>query len=65
MKKISSNKIKALNEEVKKEFPASYSLQQVHLARLIIDEKTKDLNQKELIEYYKNTAKQVKKKQLK
>ncbi|GAF82474.1 unnamed protein product [marine sediment metagenome] len=59
MKKISKSLMLRLEREVQKEFPKCYGLQQVHLARLIIQEKTKDLKGKELIEYYKKLAKKV------
>jgi hypothetical protein len=42
-----------LEREVKREFPNSYGLQQVHLARLIIEEKTKGLSPKEIIKFYR------------
>ncbi len=57
MREITEERLKELEEEVKKEFPQDYALQQVHLARLIIEEKTKNLNQKELIEFYKRHGK--------
>lgn len=60
MKRISKERLKALKDEVQKEFPKSYGLQQVHLARLIIEEKTKDLSKKELIKYFRDRAKSVK-----
>ncbi len=49
MKKISNKRLKELEEDVQKEFPQNYGLQQVHLARLIIEEKTRNLSRKELI----------------
>jgi len=53
MKKISKNHLRELEREVKREFPNSYGLQQVHLARLIIEEKTKGLSPKEIIKFYR------------
>ena len=51
--KISKNHLRELEREVKREFPNSYGLQQVHLARLIIEEKTKGLSPKEIIKFYR------------
>ncbi|MGQ9848012.1 MAG: hypothetical protein ACUVQP_11020 [Bacteroidales bacterium] len=62
MKEIPKEKLKELEEEVKKEFPGDYALQQVHLARLIIEEKTKGLTGKELIAYYRKQAKMAREK---
>lgn len=59
MRNISKKRMEELREEVEKEFPESYGLQQVHLARLIIEEKTKGLTGKELVEYYRRTAKKA------
>ena len=61
MKEISSKRLKELETEVKKEFPENYGLQQIHLARLIIEEKTKDMSPDQLIEYYRGHAGIVKK----
>ncbi len=60
MQDISKEKLEELKKEVEKEFPESYGLQQVHLARLIIEEKTRGLNKKELIEYYQKARKALK-----
>ncbi|MHA1834922.1 MAG: hypothetical protein ACTSV7_13170 [Candidatus Baldrarchaeia archaeon] len=60
MKSISKKRMEELRKEVEKEFPESYGLQQIHLARLIIEEKTKGLTGKELVEYYRRQAKKVK-----
>lgn len=60
MKKISKAKLKELEREVQKEFPESYGLQQVHLARLIIEEKTRNLNERELIKFYREQARLLK-----
>ena len=46
-------------KEVEKEFPESYGLQQVHLARLIIEEKTKGVSGRELVEYYRKVAEKL------
>lgn len=59
MRNISKKRMEELREEVEKEFPESYGLQQVHLARLIIEEKTKGLTGKELVEYYRRAAKKA------
>jgi len=59
MRNISKKKMEELRKEVEKEFPESYGLQQVHLARLITEEKTKGLTRKKLIEYYQKVAKEV------
>jgi CRISPR/Cas system-associated protein Cas10 (large subunit of type III CRISPR-Cas system) len=57
MREIPKKKMEELRKEVEKEFPESYGLQQVHLARLIIEEKTKDLTVRERIQYYRDMAK--------
>jgi len=62
MRSISSEKLEELKKEVEKEFPESYGLQQVHLARLIIEEKTKNLTVKERIQYYREIAKKIEEK---
>lgn len=62
MRKIPEERLKKLEEEVKKEFPGDYALQQVHLARLIIEEKTKGLTGKELIAYLRKQAKKAREK---
>jgi len=59
MRNISKKRMEELREEVEKEFPESYGLQQVHLARLIIEEKTKGLTGKKLVEYYRRMAKKA------
>ncbi len=59
MGEISKGKLEELRKEVEKEFPESYGLQQVHLARLIIEEKTKGLTGKELVEYYRKVAEKL------
>ncbi len=62
MQGISKKKLEELKikKEVEKEFPESYGLQQVHLARLIIEEKTRGLTGKELMEYYQKARKALK-----
>ncbi len=62
MKKISNKRLKELEEVVQEEFPQNYGLQQIHLARLIIEEKTRNLNPKKLFEYYREQAGVAKKK---
>ncbi len=59
MEEISKKKMDEFRKEVEKEFPESYGLQQVHLARLIIEEKTKGLTGKELVEYYRKVAESI------
>jgi len=59
MRNISKKRMEELREEVEKEFPESYGLQQIHLARLIIEEKTKGLTGKKLVEYYRRMAKKA------
>ncbi|MGC8927776.1 MAG: hypothetical protein ACP5QK_07605 [Myxococcota bacterium] len=59
MKEISKKRLKELEEEVKREFPDDYALQQVHLGRLIIEEKTKGMTPKEFVKYIKAKAKKV------
>jgi hypothetical protein len=59
MRKISKEKIDDFRKEVEKEFPESYGLQQVHLARLIIEEKTKGVSGRELVEYYRKMAERL------
>lgn len=46
-------------EKVKKEFPNDPALQQVHYARLKIQEKTKGMSDKEYVEFINETAKNV------
>ncbi len=60
MIKISREKLEELEKEVKKEFPNDYALQQVHLARLIIEEKTKGMSTEEFMDYLKNAVKRFK-----
>jgi hypothetical protein len=59
MREISKEKIDDFRKEVEKEFPESYGLQQVHLARLIIEEKTKGVSGRELVEYYRKMAERL------
>jgi CRISPR/Cas system-associated protein Cas10 (large subunit of type III CRISPR-Cas system) len=49
-----------LREEVKREFPADPALQEVHYARLFIDELTKDMSSEKRREFVKVLAKKVK-----
>lgn len=56
---LPKKKIEELRKEVEKEFPESYGLQQIHLARLIIEEKTKGLTAKERVQYYRDIAKNL------
>ncbi len=58
-KEISKERMKELEEEVKREFPDDYALQQVHLARLIIEEKTKGMTSEEFLKYIRDKAKRV------
>lgn len=60
MMKISENKLKELKKEVEKEFPGDYALQQVHLARLIIEEKTKGMSKAEYRRYFKEILRKFK-----
>jgi len=62
MKTVSKEWLKKFEREVRKEFPESYGLQQVHLARFIIEKKTENLNSKELVEYYRKHARVAKRK---
>lgn len=59
MREISKEKMDDFRKEVEKEFPESYGLQQVHLARLIIEEKTKGVSGRELVEYYRKVAEKL------
>jgi len=63
MKKLSKKRLKELEREVKREFPESYGLQQVHLSRLIIEEKTKNLGPRELIKFYRRYGELAKSKE--
>lgn len=60
--KISEKKLKELKNEVEKEFPEDYALQQVHLARLIIEEKTKGMSKNEYKKYLKEILRKFKEK---
>jgi hypothetical protein len=48
-----------LREKVKKDFPCDPALQEVHCARLKIHEQTKDMSDREYIEFIKIRAKNL------
>ncbi len=53
MPKVDKKILQEFKKLVEKEFPGDYALQQVHLARKIIEKETEGLSGKELIEYYR------------
>lgn len=59
-KRLSDEQKTRLWEEVKREFPADPALQEVHYARLSIDEVTKDMSCEKRREFVKALAKRVK-----
>ena len=56
-KKLSDEQKAKLWEEVKREFPADPALQEVHFARLYIDELTKDMPSEKRRKFIKALAK--------
>lgn len=59
-KRLSDEQKVRLWEEVKREFPADPALQEVHYARLYIDEVTKDMSSEKRREFVKALARKVK-----
>lgn len=58
-KRLSDEQEAKLWEEVKREFPADPALQEVHFARLYIDELTKDMSSEKRREFIKTLARAV------
>ena len=56
MAKVNKKSLEELKKMVKRGFPGDYALQQVRLARKIIEKETEGLSGKELIEYYRRKA---------
>jgi len=52
-------------EQVRKEFPKNPTLQEVHYARLKIQQETKGMSQQEYIEYIRTRAREVRDRKLK
>lgn len=59
-KRLSDEQEAKLWEEVKREFPADPALQEVHFARLYIDELTKDFSSEKRRKFIKALAREVK-----
>jgi hypothetical protein len=59
-KRLSDEQEAKLWEEVKREFPADPALQEVHFARLYIDELTKDMSSEKRREFIKTLARELK-----
>jgi len=59
-KRLSNEQEAKLWEEVKMEFPADPALQEVHFARLYIDELTKDMSSEKRRKFIKALAREVK-----
>lgn len=53
------NKWNKILAKVKKDFPKDPALREVHFARLIIHEKTKEMSAAEFVKYIKVKAKKV------
>lgn len=58
-KRLSDEQKARLWEEVKREFPADPALQEVHFARLYIDELTKDMSSEKRRKFIKALARKV------
>jgi 1,2-phenylacetyl-CoA epoxidase catalytic subunit len=52
-------KIDKLWKKVKKDFPKDPALQEIHYARLKIQEETKDMTPQEFVRYIKEKAKEL------